>query len=129
MMFKIGDVARYTEIGEDVEILDVLEGNSTTVYLAKATGGDTMYYLDDDDLEEVSAEKFEHEISVNDTTAVVAIYSVVGDKRKLIARGHSHILHDGAVGYAQAIGYACNRIVKNLGGNTDVRGTDGGKRF
>ena len=121
MMFDAGDVARYIETGEDVKILDVLEGRDNVVYLAQCEKTGTMYYLDDDDLERTENGEFEHEITVSDSVAMVTLYQTVGGRRTILARGHGHIIHDGAVGYAQAIGFAFSRIAKTLGGYSDER--------
>jgi hypothetical protein len=37
-----------------------------------------------------------------------------GEKTWVHARGHAHILHDGAVGEAQAISYAAKRMFESL---------------
>jgi hypothetical protein len=46
--------------------------------------------------------------------AVVCMMATQGEKTWVYARGHAHILHDGAVGEAQAISYAAKRMFESL---------------
>ena len=40
----------------------------------------------------------------------VELVEVDGDDEETVARGHGHILHDGAEGIAQAASYACKKL-------------------
>lgn len=53
--------------------------------------------------------------------AVVCMMATQGEKTWVYARGHAHILHDGAVGEAQAISYAAKRMFESLDTKTENR--------
>ncbi len=52
--------------------------------------------------------------TIEDNVAVVCMIAKQGDKTWVHARGHAHILHDGAVGMAQAVSYASKRMFESL---------------
>ena len=52
--------------------------------------------------------------TVENNVAVVCMIAQQGEKTWVYARGHAHILHDGAVGEAQAISYAAKRMFESL---------------
>lgn len=51
---------------------------------------------------------------VENNVAVVCMIATQGGKSWVYARGHAHILHDGAVGEAQAVSYAARRMFASL---------------
>lgn len=52
-----------------------------------------------------------HELIYLDDVVVAVFYEVdAGGKKREIARGHGHIIHEGALGIAQAAGYALKKI-------------------
>lgn len=52
-----------------------------------------------------------------DNVVIAIFYEVDRDGNKTeIARGHGHIIHEGALGIAQASSYALKRILMTLGG-------------
>lgn len=57
---------------------------------------------------------YRFETCIEGNVAVVAMVATQGEKTWIHARGHAHILHDGAVGLAQAISYASKRMFKSL---------------
>ena len=69
-------------------------------------------------------------VTVEDNVAVVCMIAHQGDKTWVQARGHAHILHDGAVGEAQAVSYASKRMFESLDTKSDNRiyFKDGGKK-
>lgn len=52
--------------------------------------------------------------TVENNVAVVCMIATQGEKTWVYARGHAHILHDGAVGEAQAVSYAARRMFESL---------------
>lgn len=52
--------------------------------------------------------------TVEDNVAVVCMIAHQGDKTWVHARGHAHILHNGAVGMAQAVSFAAKRMFEEL---------------
>lgn len=51
---------------------------------------------------------------ISGNVAAVAMIATQGDKERVVARGHAHILHDGEAGMAQAISYAARRMFESL---------------
>lgn len=51
---------------------------------------------------------------VENNVAVVCMIAKQGEKTWVHARGHAHILHDGAVGEAQAVSFAAKRMFESL---------------
>ena len=53
----------------------------------------------------------------NTNNVVVArLYETKDGEEKEIAKGHGHIIHEGAIGIAQASSYALKRIYEDLNG-------------
>lgn len=64
-----------------------------------------------DPVEEKPPRKYTHEITYLDDVVLAVFYEVDENGNKTeIARGHGHIIHEGALGIAQAAGYALKRI-------------------
>lgn len=59
--------------------------------------------------------------TVEDNVAVVCMIAHQGEKSWVHARGHAHILHDGAVGMAQAVSYASKRMFESLDTKNEKR--------
>lgn len=136
MEFKIGDrvkVRPYEEIPEDIrnkglgkhagkegEIVDVLRSGARdcNVYRILFDGSDSPSRTDfiestfDIIVEEQVTYSFEFDFAENLVSA--RFYETKGDHRKMVARGHGHIFHDGSLGIAQAASYALKRIYQNL---------------
>lgn len=66
-------------------------------------------------------------VNVEDNVAVVCMIAHQGDRTWVHARGHAHILHDGAVGEAQAVSYAAKRMYDSLDPNRTCY-KNGGKK-
>ncbi len=59
---------------------------------------------------------YEYEFDVLDNMVVARFYEIVGDEKTEIARGHGHIIHEGAIGIAQASSYALKKILEKMNG-------------
>lgn len=64
--------------------------------------------------EEQAAKTYTYEFDYLETVVTARLYEVVGDVKTQIAIGHGHIIHDGALGIAQAASYALKRIWLSL---------------
>lgn len=51
---------------------------------------------------------------IDGNVAVATMIAKQGEKEWIYARGHAHIIHDGAVGMAQAVSYAARRMFESL---------------
>ena len=58
---------------------------------------------------------------IDGNVAVVVMNATQGDKTWVHARGHAHVIHDGAVGFAQAISFAAKRMFETLDTKTENR--------
>lgn len=108
--------------GQEAEIIDRLysETEATYLYRVRLTGAKTVpvALFPEDALDLVVDEPVEYdfETEVLDNVVVVRFFEVRDDERVELARGHGHIIHDGAYGIAQATSYALKRIYQSMGG-------------
>lgn len=123
--FEIGQKVK-TKGGDVGTVEDILVSNrrSTFVYVVKFDGHpekDCLYR--EADLEEyVDPVSYDYEIECLENIVLVRLYELRGESKTEIARGHGHIIHEGALGVAQAASYALKRIffdVSNWGGDED----------
>ena len=117
------------EIGERVKVLSTITGapfyatvadrlysNATRewMYRIKYDGSDTVSagLYGHDELEKAEDEvKWTYDITLQQNVVVAVLSEQIGDSEpQVIARGHGHIIHDGAMGFAQAAAYALKRI-------------------
>lgn len=109
--------------GFEAEIIDRLhsEATGTDSYTLRLTGAKTVPLMTfpEEALEIVVEEPAEyvHEIEYLDNVVLVIFYEIKKDKKTELARGHGHIIHEGAKGIAQAASYAMARCYSAL--NTD----------
>lgn len=62
-------------------------------------------------LEEVNEDvSYDYEFDYCDNVVIAILYEYREDSKTEIARGHGHIIHEGALGIAQAASYALKRI-------------------
>lgn len=69
------------------------------------------------DLEEAT---YTYEFEYAENLVIARMYELKGDSKKMIARGHGHIFHDGALGIAQATSYALKKLYKFLEENANA---------
>ena len=135
--FNIGDRVRVREfkdlpkdmqtkgisriVGSDGVIIDKMWSGARgcTVYRLHLDGYSVpsrVDFLDDsfDLISELEQATYEYEFEYAENLVIARLYEVKADSRKMIARGHGHIFHDGALGIAQASSYALKRIYKFL---------------
>ena len=62
---------------------------------------------------------YQYEFEYLDNVVIAIFYEVKGDQKTELGRGHGHIIHDGAMGIAQASSYALKKLYEKM--------TDGGK--
>jgi hypothetical protein len=105
--------------GKEGHIIDVLwsYSNNCTIYKIQLDGYDrpskvnfTEVSFDLIEEEEQAAKTYTYEFDYLDTVVTARLYEVDGDTKTQIAIGHGHIIHDGALGIAQAASYALKII-------------------
>lgn len=67
-------------------------------------------------ISELEKATYTYEFEFAENLVIARMYEVKGDKKKMIARGHGHIFHDGALGIAQASSYALKKLYQHLEG-------------
>jgi hypothetical protein len=60
--------------------------------------------------------EYTFEFEYLENVVVAIFYEVIGDTKTEIARGHGHIIHQGALGIAQAASYALKKLYKKMNG-------------
>ena len=138
-MFNIGDrvvVKDYDAMPEEMrtkgisrvagkagEVIDKMhsEAKGATVYRVHLDGYATPSRVDylEDSLAEESPITYTFEFDYAENLVSARFYSIKGEKKSLIARGHGHIFHEGDLGIAQAASYALKKIYMLLQGDGD----------
>jgi hypothetical protein len=120
-MFNINDKVRLINYPTvKGTIIDILVSHQS---------GDVLYSVSHDEINcveilsegelELVVEKvsYEYEFEYLDNLVVAKLFETYGDDspiRKELARGHGHIIHEGAKGIAQAASYALKKIYEKL---------------
>lgn len=115
--FQIGDRVKIPSksliIGTVADIWQSFAKKATVYSVATEDGRCSLY--DETQLEPAPLPiDYRFETCIEGNVAVVAMVATQGEKTWIHARGHAHILHDGAVGMAQAISYASKRMFESL---------------
>ncbi len=111
--------------GNDGEIVDKLwsAARDCMVYRIQFDGMDRFSKTDfvEGTFDRISDLKkkvtYTFEFDYLDTVTVARLYEIDGEGNKTeIAKGHGHLIHDGALGIAQSASYALKRIYQDLNG-------------
>lgn len=113
--------------GKDGEIVDIMWSNAREAYVYRIQfdGCDMPSRTDFiegtfDLISELEKAEYTYEFEYAENLVIARLYEIKGDAKKLIARGHGHIFHDGVLGIAQAASYALKRIYKDLEGGDEA---------
>lgn len=126
MKFKIGDKVRDTYATESKigTVVDIMTGKSTEAYVYVVNYGSHENYMKESWLSLVEEPaKYRFTIDIAESVHNVVIATMIeerGGVEKEIARGHGHVIHEGALGIAQAASYALRCIYKGLEGECDA---------
>jgi hypothetical protein len=141
-MFNIGDRVRvraYEDLPEEMktkgisritgeygEIIDMLHSSAKgcTIYkiqLDNYSVPSRVEFIEGSfdlisDLEQVT---YTFEFDYAENLVAARMYELKNDSKKLIARGHGHIFHEGALGIAQAASYALKKLYQHLEGDDE----------
>jgi hypothetical protein len=103
--------------GKDGEIVDKLWSGAKgcTVYKIHFDGADRSSSIDFltkaiDLVSELDKKTYGYEFDFLNNVVVARFYEYGADSKTEIAKGHGHIIHEGAVGIAQAASYALKKI-------------------
>ncbi len=116
--FQIGDrvkiPAKTETIGVVTDIWASMAHRRTMYEVAYESNGTKGMYAEEQlELAPIPAE-YTFETKIDGNVAVVAMIATQGEKTRVYARGHAHILHNGEVGMAQAVSYAAKRMFESL---------------
>ena len=100
---KVVHIGTRTE-GTVVEIFDRSHGELYEVVndLGRSVWGEEKEF------ERVESPAYRCDVEIADNVVVVRLLDASGDE---VARGHGHIIHEGALGIAQAVSYASRRVL------------------
>ena len=121
--FKIGDIVDTNWIGIG-KVTDVMYSYSKDGYTYEVTNEEGAVQLfAEEELEPVSKKGYSMDIKIDIASNVViaTLYEETDDSKSPLAKGHGHMIHEGATGVAQAASYACKKLYESLGG-TIVKG-------
>lgn len=96
------------------------DAKECTLYKLQIDGYDNPSSVDfpEQSLERICGKKeYSYEFSYLDNVVVAILYELGADSKTEIARGHGHIIHEGAAGIAQAASYALKRIYLKIAEN------------
>ena len=115
--FNIGDAVIDSRTNESGVITDRMysEARSQFVYVIKPSDGGRSFTREEDEVEPFYSDvEYKIETVVEDGVVICTIYEVCNGIKTEVCRGHEHIIHDGAVGIAQACAYATKRALYTI---------------
>jgi len=122
--FQIGDrvkiPAKSLSVGVVVDIwCSILKENA--MYAVDMENGTRGLYVEDQLEPAPIPIEYDFGAHIDGNVAVVTMNATQGDNSWVVARGHAHIIHDGAVGMAQAVSYAARRMFEALDKQQDKK--------
>lgn len=123
--FKIGDRVDTNWIGIG-KVIDVMYSAHKDQYTYEVENEDLSSDLfSEEELKPASAKDYSMEIKIDiaQNVVIASLYEQEGDTTRPLAKGHGHLIHEGANGIAQAASYACKKLYENLGGTITKGGS------
>ena len=120
--FNIGDRVKSLQHNKQGIIEDKLYSNKLDDWMYTVQFDDigvpyTTPLLGDDLEAVIDAKTYRWEVFQAGTNVVTAVmYEVIGDVEREVDRKHGHIVHNGAIGFAQAASYAMKKIYIGMNG-------------
>lgn len=116
--FQVGDRVKIPSKSEKIGIISDIWYSMTQdkmVYAVQGEDDNSFGLYRENQLEPAPLPiTYSFDALIDGNAAVVCMNATQGEKTWVYARGHAHILHDGAVGMAQAISYAAKRMFEAL---------------
>lgn len=112
--FNIGYEVIDSRTNESGVITDRMysDAKNRYVYVIKPHDGGRSFMRDENEVEPFYSDvEYKIETVVEDGVVICTIYEVCNGIKTEVCRGHGHIIHDGAVGIAQACAYATKRAL------------------
>ena len=116
--FNIGDNVYINDLGKSGKVVDKMYSEAYSQYFFEVEyDGTTNLFQADDLMEEVVEQaKYHYTIELHEGAVIAVLYETIGDTIREVARNHGHVMHQGALGFAQAASYALKKIYTNLAG-------------
>ena len=112
--FKVGDHV-ITEVGP-CSVMEVLCNNS---YVVEHDDSGQYLGFKENEMKLIVPKKdysMTIQIDVASNVVIATLFELEESDMKPIAKGHGHMIHDGAKGITQAASYACKKLYEALGG-------------
>ena len=113
MNFAIGDKVRIIKDPDRQtgEVVDRVFSDATQsyMYIVKKDSTNRKSLYTDEDIELIHELYYSAEVEILENVVVGIVYEINGDEKIEVARGHGHIIHNGAQGIVQATSYAFKR--------------------
>lgn len=123
MAFNIGD--RVTTIsGLQAVITDKMYSEKKSAYWygiqydGMAQEEDILFEESDLELFKEEPPQYKVETTIEDGVVIVEVFEITKDSKTIKARGHAHIMHNGALGIVQATSYASRRALLSINNNS-----------
>lgn len=128
MKFEIGDKVKvyglanehHNRVGEVTDVLQSRRGGVLCEVQFEGEYEPCDTFFDEDSLEKIVVADPTISFKVYIADNVVIAIMLQGERQ--IARGHGHIIHDGAVGVAQAASYSMKKAYEFLNGGSMIGG-------
>lgn len=113
MNFAIGDKVRIIKDPDRLtgEVVDRVFSDATQsyMYIVKKDATNRKSLFTEEDIELIHEIYYKAEVEILENVVVGIVYEMQGDEKIEVARGHGHIIHNGAEGIVQATSYAFKR--------------------
>lgn len=120
--FRIGDRVRVDAVNSIGTVEDIFrsESNRGDLYSVMVEGHSTATVWRESELEEYKDNvSYTYETECLENIVLVRLYELRDESKTEIARSHGHIIHEGALGVAQAASYAMKRIFFDISNRED----------
>ena len=114
--FKIDDHVKSKDSAHiEGYVIDAMFSESTG-WTYRVQMNSQVFFQPEDNLELVKEYSVDIKIDIADNVVIATLYESAGGVQKPLNKGHGHLIHEGALGIAQAASYACYRLYKSMEG-------------
>ena len=116
--FNIGDNVYISDLGKSGKVVDKMYSEAYSQYFFEVEYEGTSNLFQADDLMEevIEQAKYHYTIELHEGAVIAVLYETIGDSMREVSRNHGHVMHQGALGFAQAASYALKKIYTNMAG-------------
>ena len=115
--FNIGDNVYINHLGKSGKVIDKMYSEAYGQYFFEVEYEGTSALYQENELSPANEQaKYHFTIEVHEGAVIAVLYETIGDTTREIERNHGHVMHQGALGVAQAASYALKKIYTNMAG-------------